>query len=170
MKAIVAMDPNRVIGNKGKIPWHISEDFKWFKQCTLDQSIVVGFRTFAGLPKLRDRNVFVLDCSATACYNAGFTIKNKQGLEGILEPFRPDFPPSIEVYSKWERWVCGGAKTYSLLLPYCNEIYVTHVLDKYEGDTFMPPFEHLMPNSKILREEKDFRLVKYWVTEVEDLI
>ena len=32
LKIIVAHDPNRVIGNGIHIPWHISEDFKHFKQ------------------------------------------------------------------------------------------------------------------------------------------
>ena len=31
-KAIAAMAENRVIGNKGQIPWHLPEDFKWFKR------------------------------------------------------------------------------------------------------------------------------------------
>ena len=31
-KAIAAMSLNRVIGAGGKIPWHLPEDFKWFKK------------------------------------------------------------------------------------------------------------------------------------------
>jgi dihydrofolate reductase len=28
------MSMNRVIGRDGGIPWHLPEDFKWFKQLT----------------------------------------------------------------------------------------------------------------------------------------
>ena len=30
-KAIAAMSLNRVIGNGNQIPWHLPEDFKWFR-------------------------------------------------------------------------------------------------------------------------------------------
>ena len=33
-KAIAAMSENRVIGNGNQIPWHLPEDFKWFKKTT----------------------------------------------------------------------------------------------------------------------------------------
>ncbi|MCX7723593.1 MAG: dihydrofolate reductase, partial [Verrucomicrobiae bacterium] len=33
-KAIAAMSLNRVIGAGGRLPWHVPEDFKWFKSKT----------------------------------------------------------------------------------------------------------------------------------------
>ena len=33
--AVAAMSLNRVIGKEGKIPWHLPEDFKWFKRLTM---------------------------------------------------------------------------------------------------------------------------------------
>ena len=41
-KAIAAMSLNRVIGAGGKIPWHLPEDFKWFKKMTMGNVIVMG--------------------------------------------------------------------------------------------------------------------------------
>src|SRR6186713_2189985 len=51
MKAVVAMARNRVIGNGGQIPWHLPEDFKWFKELTTGGIVLMGRRTFASLPK-----------------------------------------------------------------------------------------------------------------------
>ena len=34
-KAIAAMSLNRVIGRGNSIPWHLPEDFEWFKQTTM---------------------------------------------------------------------------------------------------------------------------------------
>jgi dihydrofolate reductase len=34
LKAVAAMSLNRVIGCDNKIPWHLPEDFKWFKDLT----------------------------------------------------------------------------------------------------------------------------------------
>jgi len=36
-KAIAAMSLNRVIGAGNKIPWHLPEDFKWFKKNDVGQ-------------------------------------------------------------------------------------------------------------------------------------
>ena len=34
-KAIAAMSLNRVIGRGNSIPWHLPDDFEWFKHCLL---------------------------------------------------------------------------------------------------------------------------------------
>lgn len=48
-KAIAAMSLNRVIGANGKIPWHLPEDFKWFKKMTTGNVVVMGRKTFESL-------------------------------------------------------------------------------------------------------------------------
>ena len=50
-KAIAAMSLNRVIGTGNKIPWHLPEDFKWFKQTTMGNVVVMGRKTFESLGK-----------------------------------------------------------------------------------------------------------------------
>jgi dihydrofolate reductase len=150
MKAIVAMDLNRGMGFHGKLPWHLPEDFKWFKQKTLEtKKLVMGRDTFQSVGTLKDRFTYVLTSDPTLI---------------ALPPFatyryvNPDFFKT-EVHC--DMWLCGGAKTYKLLLPYCIEVYVTHVLNEYEVDTYMPPFEETFAIQEILLETKDFWIVKY---------
>src|SRR6185295_14650602 len=50
-KAIAAMSLNRVIGAGNKIPWYLPEDFKWFKQATMGNVVVMGRKTFESLGK-----------------------------------------------------------------------------------------------------------------------
>src|SRR5258708_20487862 len=50
-KAIAAMSENRVIGKGNQIPWHLPEDFKWFKKMTTGQVIVMGRKTFESIGK-----------------------------------------------------------------------------------------------------------------------
>jgi dihydrofolate reductase len=45
------MSENRVIGRNNRIPWHLPEDFKWFKELTWGQVIVMGRSTFESLGK-----------------------------------------------------------------------------------------------------------------------
>src|SRR2546421_3850306 len=51
LKAIAAMSLNRVIGAGNKIPWHLPEDFKWFKQKTSGHVVIMGRKTFESLGK-----------------------------------------------------------------------------------------------------------------------
>ena len=46
IQIIVALADNFVIGNKGEIPWHLSEDLKHFKAITTGHTVVMGRRTF----------------------------------------------------------------------------------------------------------------------------
>ena len=49
IKAIAAMSENRVIGNRGDIPWHLPEDFKWFKKTTMGDILVMGRKTYESI-------------------------------------------------------------------------------------------------------------------------
>lgn len=160
MKAIAAMDLNRVIGNKGKIPWHISEDFKWFKKCTVGHNLVMGRTTFENVGFLPGRYTYILSNS----FYTPVSIASMAGINFLEFGEYTSIGRLLEEDNRDSKimWVCGGAKTYEVLLPYCDELYMTHVIDEYEGDTFMPEFESQFPNSEILREEKNFWIVKHW--------
>src|SRR5271165_1626283 len=60
-KAIAAMSLNRVVGAGGRIPWHLPEDFKWFKKMTAGNVVVMGRKTFESLGKpLANRTNLIL--------------------------------------------------------------------------------------------------------------
>ena len=64
-QAIAAMSLNRVIGAGNKIPWHLPEDFKWFKATTTGHVIVMGRKTFESIGKpLPNRTTIVLSRAA----------------------------------------------------------------------------------------------------------
>lgn len=151
MKAIVAMDVNRGMGFYGKLPWPpIKEDFQWFKQMTLTtKKLVMGKDTFQSVGTLKDRFTYVLTNDVTLNTLPSFS---------TYRYVRPDF---FKVEPHEDMWLCGGAKTYSLLLPLCTEVYVTHVLGEYDVDTYMPPFEERFATQETLLETKDFWIVKY---------
>ncbi len=49
---IVAMTQTGVIGKNGKLPWHIPEDFQWFKRHTLNHPIIMGRKTFESIGRI----------------------------------------------------------------------------------------------------------------------
>src|SRR5205809_5344448 len=126
-KAIAAMSLNRVIGQQNKIPWHLPEDFKWFKKMTTGQVIVMGRKTFESIGQpLPNRTTFVLSRS-------GFQHSGTQTIASLEE---------IDLANETRAvFICGGAQVYEQVLPRCSELYLTLVKRVVEGDAFFPAFE-----------------------------
>jgi dihydrofolate reductase len=145
------MAGNRVIGNGTKIPWHLPDDFKWFKKTTMGGKLLMGRSTFDSIGKpLPGRFTYVLT-------------KDKRKLWQTSATDTHVYTDVAGVYAipSSKLWVCGGAKVYEQFLPQCSEVYVTHVIGDFEGNVFMPPFEHMFPRQKIIMEHKDFWVVKH---------
>ena len=48
---IVAYARNRVIGRKGRLPWHFREDLQHFKQTTMGHALIMGSVTYESIGK-----------------------------------------------------------------------------------------------------------------------
>ncbi len=154
MKAIIAMSKNRCIGIDGKIPWHIPNDFRWFKEFTTGKKLIVGKNTFDTLPMLKNREILVLTRKVDELSHIhNQYLINKNDLTGKIINDVSDLDP--------ETIVAGGAKTYVKLLPYIKEFYVTHVNGSYDGDTFMPPFEELFTKFELVKEFDGHKVIVY---------
>jgi dihydrofolate reductase len=148
------MAKNRCIGIEGKIPWHIPNDFRWFKEFTTGKKLIVGKNTFDTLPMLKNREILVLTRRVEELSEIpNQYLINNNDLTGKIISDVSDLDPDIIV--------AGGAKTYVRLLPYITEFYVTHVNGSYDGDTFMPPFEDLFTNKEVVKEFDGHKVIKY---------
>ena len=150
---IAAVSENRAIGLKGGIPWRNSDDFKWFKEFTLNKTILVGSNTWKNLPLLPNRKILVL----TNKYNDSWYSAAKDTAMATV------CWDEVTALSKTrEIIVAGGAQIYNLFLPQIAEFYVTHIEGTFEADTFMPPFEHLFKFKDTVREfATGGKVVKY---------
>jgi dihydrofolate reductase len=147
MKAIAAMARNRVIGAAGAIPWHLPQDFRWFKRATLGGVVVMGRKTFESLgkPLPGRRNVVI---SRTAHF---------EGVELL-----PSFDALDErAYAPAPVWIIGGGVLYERALPACSELFLSLVGAEPEGDTFFPPFEHLFELDSIVESHPEFEVRRY---------
>ena len=161
MKAIIAMAENRVIGKNGGLPWpSIKEDFRWFKEFTTGNTIVVGKNTFDTLPLLKNRECLVLvKEDKIMAANPNQYLVNNNSMTGQLITMT-----DLESYSEFRKdylIVAGGAKTYIKLLPYITEFYVTHVNGNYDGDTFMPSFEDSFTNQEVVKQFDLHKVIMY---------
>lgn len=120
---IVAMSKNRVIGNKGSIPWHLPDDFKHFKDLTSGHTVIMGRKTFESIGRpLPDRkNIIVTsqaEYSAPGCEVATSLIS--------------------AIQANPEAFIIGGESLYKESLPIADKVYLTEVETTCEGDTFFP--------------------------------
>jgi dihydrofolate reductase len=149
-KAIAAMSLNRVIGAGNRIPWHLPEDFKWFKKMTTGQVIVMGRKTFESLGKpLPNRTTIVLTHSQQP-------IPGVRTVSDLSQIDRAD--PAL---AGREILICGGAQLYQQALPLCSDLYLTVVQREVEGDTLFPPFEDQFDLVSEVLSRPEFRILHY---------
>ena len=149
-KAIAAMSLNRIIGAGNRIPWHLPDDFRWFKRMTTGHVIVMGRKTFESIGKpLPNRTTLVLTRSSTPL--PGVRTISELGQVDARDP---------ELAGR-EIFICGGAQLYELALPLCSDLYLTLVQREVEGDTFFPPFEHLFELTEQVLDNPEFKVLHY---------
>lgn len=142
------MAENRAIGNKGQIPWHLPEDFKWFKRTTMGNILVMGRKTYESIGRpLPGRETFVL--SRTQRSIPGVRIFN-------------DFSDLKHLATDKTIWIAGGSEIYRQMLPECSELYLTRVHQNVEGDTFFPNFEDQFDLTERVFKQPDFTIER-WV-------
>jgi dihydrofolate reductase len=146
-KAIAAMSLNRVIGSDGKIPWHLPEDFRWFKQMTTGHVIVMGRKTFESIGKaLPNRETIVLSRS-------GFSHPDVRTVASLAE--------LDAAHESREIFICGGAEIYAQTLPLCSDLYLSVVKREVEGDAFFPPFEDRFELVGLVFDRPEFEVRHY---------
>jgi dihydrofolate reductase len=147
MKAIVAMAANRVIGAGNKIPWHLPEDLKFFKATTLGHPVIMGRKTYDSIGKpLPGRQNMIL--SRMMPETPGVTV------------FRSP-EELLRLENSGDLFVIGGAEIYKLLLPWCDELIVTHVPKSVRGDAWFPEFEPAFNQGTTVYETPEFTTVRY---------
>lgn len=149
-KAIAAMSLNRVIGHQGKIPWHLPEDFKWFKKMTTGQVVVMGRKTFESIGKpLPNRTTIILSRGQFSYPNV-LTASNLNEINWTN--------PAL---AGREVFICGGAEIYAQTLPLCSDLYLTLVKREAEGDVLFPPFEHQFTLRDEIMDCAEFKILHY---------
>jgi dihydrofolate reductase len=123
---IVAMDRQRVIGNQGRLPWHIPQDLKRFKALTMGHSMIMGRKTHESIGRLLPgrRSIIVTRQRGYAVPGALVVHAIEEALEACA--------------GEAEVFVIGGAEIYAQSLDAATRIYLTEVHDCVRGDTWFP--------------------------------
>ena len=127
---IVAIGANNEIGVKGTLPWHLSEDLKYFKRVTSGCPVIMGRTTYFSLPfrPLKNRKNIVLNAGGDPIPEATCVYSFEEAY-AAAEPAEKCF-------------VMGGASVYRAAVNDMDRLYITHVHTVIgEADVFFPEID-----------------------------
>ncbi len=133
---------DRLIGDGYKLPWHLPADLKRFKAMTSGHPLVMGRKTFESLlvqfgGPLPNRENVVLTRHPTRVDHPGIHLAS--GLPEAVDAFADR--PLV--------FIGGGAGVYGAVLEPdapvpADRLELTLVEGTFTGDTFFPPYRHLL--------------------------
>ncbi len=122
---IAAVGRNGVIGDGETMPWHLSEDLRYFKRQTMGHPMVMGRRTFDSMGSLPGRRSIVITRQPD-WHHAG--VETAHSLDDALTLAGP----SDEVF------VVGGGEIYRMAMPYAARLLITEVDQSPPGSVTFP--------------------------------
>lgn len=142
LSQVAAMARNRVIGKDNKLPWHLPEDMKFFREVTKGHILLLGRKTFESLGKPLPGRLHIVITRQPLKSNDPMVIYVTSVSEALEE--------IKNVAAQWpeEIMIIGGGEIYRQTLPQTDRIYLTVIDKDFEGDAYFPEFS-----------EKDFALV-----------
>ena len=142
---IVAYGKNWEIGLNNQMLWHISEDFKNFKEITSGHHLLMGRKTFESIGKpLPNRTSIVLS-------NSGFTHEGVDTFNDIQKALN-----FARENGEEELFIIGGANIYETMFPYVDKMYLTEVDFEGKADAFLNEIDF---STWDLTEEKEYDTV-----------
>ena len=138
-KIIVCINQKRVLGNEGKLLYHIGNDMANFKRQTLNNVVIMGRKTFESLPNgapLKDRVNIIITSNEEYGVDAEFdNVYIVHSVEDAIELCDAFF-------SDKEVFVIGGESIYRQFMEkdLVNEMRLTIVNDDTEGDAVFPEY------------------------------
>ena len=125
---IFARDISNGFGYQNTLPWHYTDDLKYFKRLTTNSVIILGYNTWISLPKRLPNRIHIV-CSS------------KQNLSGP-DHVCTSLDSALECAKQYNRFifVIGGISLLreAFMHPLLITIYETLILETHICDTFFP--------------------------------
>ena len=135
---IAAVGKNLEIGKDNKLLWRIPNDQKYFKEKTINKTVVMGRKTYESMGKpLKNRKNIVLTRGKLNIDNVEIVNNYKEILNREEEIF-----------------IIGGEQIYKKFLPYADNLYLTEINASKEADTYFPEFDKGLYEKEVLKTEE----------------
>jgi len=147
---IAAYADHRVIGDHGRIPWHLPADFAHFKATTVGHTLVMGRATYDSIGRpLPGRQTVVV------------TRNRSWTASGVLVAHSLDEALALAATLPGDVFVAGGSQIYEQALPLATHQILTEVHQSPAGDAFYPDFD-LAEWAETRREAHDGFDIVWW--------
>ncbi len=128
---IAAVSKNRVIGRDGKIPWHIKEELKHFKNTTTGFPVLMGRKTWESISKPLENRINIILTT-----NPGFSFSHPNVVicNSIFEALA-----WCEENNYSRVYIIGGERVFEETLKIADRMIISELKFDVEGDRFFPP-------------------------------
>lgn len=160
---ISAVAQNGVIGRtnddgKPDLPWHLPDDFAYFKRKTSHHPIIMGRKSLEALGKPLPNRTNIVITRNPDFEAAGVTVVHT--IDAAIA--------EAKSINQTEIFVIGGAEIYAMGLPVATTLYLTEIHKAYDGDARFPAFDRSewdevsrVPHPADERHETGFDFVTY---------
>lgn len=139
---IAAIGKNNELGLNNDLIWHLPNDLKYFKEKTMNQTIVMGYNTFVSLGRiLPNRKHVVLTFEKIRLPLDVIQFNNLEDLNNYIK--------DKDVF------IIGGASMYKQFIDKADRLYLTEIDDTHEADVYFPNFDKNLFNKKIIGTNSD---------------
>jgi dihydrofolate reductase len=129
------MSENRVIGRDNGLPWHLSEDLKYFRRTTMGNCMIMGRNTWESIGRALPGRTSIVITS-----NADYQAEGAEVVGSLQQAIERAEAVSKEADST-QAFVIGGAVLYQAALPLADTLHLTRVHAQVEGDTILHEFD-----------------------------
>jgi len=136
LSLVAAVAENGVIGDDGGMPWHYPADLKRFKETTMGHPVIVGRTTYESIeerlggPLPGRTNVVLSRRDSLDLPEGAVQARDPEEALGIAaDALAPD---------RETVYVIGGATVYEQYLGAADELLITEIPERPDGDTYFP--------------------------------
>jgi len=126
IRIIAAMAANRVIGRGEGLPWNIEQEYQHYLNLIKDQTVIMGRKSY---------NIFGDDLTSLRVIVVSTSIKSIPEVTVL-----PSLKRAIKYAGQFEEtiYLAGGQRIYQEGLLLADSLYISHIHQSYEGDTYFP--------------------------------
>ena len=153
MKAIVCVDSKWGIGRGNDLLFSLPLDMKFFRETTKEKIVVMGGKTLRSFPNakpLPKRINIVLS-------------KTEERDDCIICKDFTTLLDTLKKYNSDDIFIIGGGSFYSMMLPYCDEAFVTKVKSNGEATVFFPNLDK-NPDWTLVEEGEELETNGHYIT------
>ena len=130
---VAAVAANGVIGAGNRMPWHLPEDLRHFKQLTLGHPVIMGRKTWESI---------LASLGKPLPGRENIVVTRQRGLEIPGAGVAASIEAALAMCAgESVAFVIGGGELYRAALPLAEGIVLTEIGSDFAGDTLFPPFE-----------------------------